>query len=286
MVTAYVNRLSRPFTYTTAIRSASIFAGLMSASSTAETPTTIPVSVRKYTPKNPDAPFPYTKADLTPTENGGDASFYRVPRIVTHIDNNAIATVRNYYAKELPTSGTILDFCSSWISHYPQNVEEAAAAGRGGKGEGGLTVLGMGMNKTELSQNPVLHAWCVQDLNEDPVIKLPATEADRQDVSPLLDAATCVVSIDYLTKPIELLTTLRELTKDGGRVHLVISNRCFPTKVVGRWLRIGEEERLDMVGDYLWYSGWRDIEVVTLVEGSWTKDPLWVVRGTNTTISR
>ncbi|KAK5241113.1 hypothetical protein LTR40_013400, partial [Exophiala xenobiotica] len=51
--------------------------------------------------------------------------------------------------------------------------------------------------------------------------------------------------------------------------------------VVGRWLKVDEEERLNMVGDYLWWSGWRKIEIQNLVEGSFMRDPLWVVRGEN-----
>lgn len=79
-------------------------------------------------------------------------------------------------------------------------------------------------------------------------------------------------------------------------MHLVVSNRCFPSKVVARWLRVDEEERLRMVGDYLWFSGWRRVEVVVLSDGrgagegrGWLGllgagrvDPLWVVRGVNT----
>ena len=80
-----------------------------------------------------------------------------------------------------------------------------------------------------------------------------------------LDASTCVVSVDYLTRPVEVLRSLRGVTNEGGSVHLVVSNRCFPTKAVGRWLRVSEEKRLEMVGDYLWWSGWRDIEVVVVV---------------------
>ena len=49
-----------------------------------------------------------------------------------------------------------------------------------------------------------------------------------------------------------------------------------------------------MVGDYLWFSGWRDIEIVEVSDGKGEKpiegllgrmgmmarvDPLWVVRG-------
>ena len=52
--------------------------------------------------------------------------------------------------------------------------------------------------------------------------------------------------------------------------------------VVGRWLRINEEERLNMVGDYLHWAGWKDIEIVSVVQASWLKDPLWVVRATKT----
>ena len=71
---------------------------------------------------------------------------------------------------------------------------------------------------------------------------------------------------------------------------MIISNRCFPTKAVGRWLRVGEQEKLLMVGDYLHFSGWKESEVVTLCDGKgdgagWfglgRPDPLWVVRGKN-----
>ncbi len=130
-----------------------------------------------------------------------------------------------------------------------------------------------------MSKNPVLKAWSVQDLNEDPDIRLPETKAQNSEQK--LDASTCTVSIDYLTKPVEVLASIQRQTNPGGKIHLVISNRCFPNKVVGRWLEIGEDERLNMVGDYLWWGGWRDIEIVSVVEASWMKDPLWVVRATN-----
>lgn len=201
---------------------------------------------------------------------GNDASFYVPPRFVTHIDDNAIIQLKQYYDANLPRKGRILDFCSSWISHYPPGIEEAAKTGD-------LEVLGTGMNQKELGNNPVLKSWIVQDLNEDPEVKLPG------DLQSPIDASTCVVSIDYLTKPVDVLSSIRKHTNEGGKVHLAISNRCFPTKAVGRWLKISEDERLNMVGDYLWHSGWRDIEVVTVVEpGSWMNDPLWVVRATKT----
>lgn len=227
-------------------------------------------SIRPYTPQRPDGPFPWTKADLTPMDAGDDGQFYAPSRFVTHIDDNAIIQLKGYYDDNLPRKGKILDFCSSWISHYPPEVEQAAKSGE-------LEVLGTGMNSAELKRNNALKAWTVQDLNEDPDIKLPGESTGP------LDASTCVVSIDYLTKPVDVLTSIRKQTNVGGKVHLAISNRCFPTKAVGRWLRMSEDQRLEMVGDYLHWAGWRDIEIVTIVEpGSWMKDPLWVVRATNT----
>jgi hypothetical protein len=88
---------------------------------------------------------------------------------------------------------------------------------------------------------------------------------------------------------------------EGGTVHLVISNRRFPTKAIRMWESSSEEERLQIVGDYLHFSGWKDIEIVDL-SGSQEQsqgqgqgqaglgrflgaliggghDPLWVVRG-------
>ena len=158
-------------------------------------------------------------------------------------------------------------------------------------------MLGLGMNEGEMGANGLMNVrsgrgdgdgegevekgekvarrWAIRDLNVEPEVVLPDNKGE-------LDASTCVVSVDYLTRPVEVLRSLRGVTNEGGSVHLVVSNRCFPTKAVGRWLRVSEEKRLEMVGDYLWWSGWREIEVVVVVEqGSWMKDPLWVVRGRN-----
>ncbi|KAK5167913.1 hypothetical protein LTR04_006930 [Oleoguttula sp. CCFEE 6159] len=231
--------------------------------------------------------WPYTARDFARQDESTDTDFYSAPRFVTHIDDHAIQTLRSYYETVLPRRGRVLDFCSSWISHYPAEVEEATRSGE-------LTVVGLGMNKAELDANPVLRKEnrLLADLNVQP--KIP-DEAGND-----FDAATCVVSIDYMTKPKEVLESLKQRTKEGGMVHLIISNRCFPTKAVGRWLRVGEEERLNMVGDYLHFAGWKNIEIVDLSSaeegreppsgiaglmqfiGMGGHDPLWVVRGRNT----
>lgn len=47
--------------------------------------------------------------------------FYEAPRLVTHIDDPAIAALTKYYSKVFPPSNTpgisILDMCSSWVRH-------------------------------------------------------------------------------------------------------------------------------------------------------------------------
>ncbi|KAL9112327.1 MAG: hypothetical protein Q9227_003445 [Pyrenula ochraceoflavens] len=236
-----------------------------------ETPS---LKIRSYIPPRPNDSFPYTPSDLTPMDSSSDQAFYDTPRFVTHIDDNAISSLRTYYSENFPKKGRILDLCSSWISHFPREHELAVQRGE-------LEALGVGMNEEELKKNPMLIGrWWVWDLNKSPEIHLPEKLGSAED-GRSLDAATCVVSVDYLTRPVEVLSSLRNHMRHGGMVHLVISNRCFPTKAVGRWLKVSEKKRLEMVGDYLWWSGWKDIEIVTVVEGSWMKDPLWVVRGMN-----
>jgi hypothetical protein len=193
-------------------------------------------------------------------------------RLVTHIDDHAINTLQSYYQSVLPPRGRILDLCSSWISHLPKTLEDQAA-----KGE--LEVIGAGMDAAELAQNGVLARRIVQDLNVEP--NLPA------DVGPL-DGLACVVSIDYLTRPLEVLSSLRSALHPGAQVHHVVSNRCFLTKAVARWLLIGEEGRLQMVGDNLWFAGFRDVAILKLYDGrngcGQRVDQLWAVTGRKTQI--
>lgn len=253
-------------------------------------------SVTPYSPRH--KAWPYTPADFLRQDPSPDTRFYASPRYVTHIDDAAIASLRRYYANVLPTRGTLLDFCSSWVSHLPRQYEEAVKAGE-------LKVIGAGMSKEELDMNGILAVRTVMDLNENPSALGEASVLGLKG-DEVLDGAMCVVSIDYLTQPVEVLRGLRHKMRKDGVVHLVISNRCFPTKAVKRWLQVDEDERLAMVGDFLWFSGWRNVEIVDLKaldketqSGEATgndarevgmarlmrmfggEDPLWVVRGVN-----
>lgn len=129
----------------------------------------------------------------------------------------------------------------------------------------------MGMNKAELAANkPLNNGRLLIDLNSTPENVAPALRAANaigDSEEELLDASTCVVSIDYLTSPVPVLQSILSATKPGGTIHLTISNRCFPTKAMSRWLRVDEGERLQMVGDYLHFAGWKGIEIVELSDG-------------------
>jgi len=230
------------------------------------TTSTQPYKVTPYTPRHTS--WPYTPSDFTRQDSSPDTSFYSSPRFVTHIDDLAIASLRSYYATVLPTKGRILDFCSSWISHYPPSIERAATSSDENPS---LRITGMGMNKAELAANPLLNAGrLLIDLNATPesvAHALRSANAIGSSDSELLDASTCVVSIDYLTTPVPVLQSILSATKPGGTIHLTISNRCFPTKAMSRWLRVDEGERLLMVGDYLHSAGWKGIEIVELSDG-------------------
>lgn len=180
------------------------------------------------------------------------------------------------------------------------------------KEEGKVQITGLGMNYQELEANPILNngriCW---DLNVEPDLKVALTSStnttntNTNKTISKFDISTSALSIDYLTSPISVLSSLLDLTNEGGSVHLVISNRCFPTKAIARWLRVDEEERVQMVGDFLHFAGWKGIEIVEVCDGEVRvegeeeegggegeglkrlmrmmgrrrRDPLWVVRG-------
>src|SRR3712207_5003483 len=112
-------------------------------------------------------------------DESDDALFYAPPRLVTHIDEEAIGAVTSLYRELLPPGGAILDLMSSWVSHLPPEVEY----GR---------VVGLGMNRVELDANPRLHERIVQNLNYTP--RLPFGEGE-------FDGAAICVSAQYLTQP-------------------------------------------------------------------------------------
>jgi cyclopropane fatty-acyl-phospholipid synthase-like methyltransferase len=158
-------------------------------------------------PKFPDE-WPYSEQDFARMDESNDAVFYDSPRLVYHIDDAAVTALTKYYSENLKEGEDVLDICSSWVSHYPKDF-------KGGK------VVGLGMNEYELSQNRQLTDYVVKDLNSDPVFPF-------EDAS--FDKVTCVVSVDYLNKPLEIFKEIGRVLRPGGECIVSMSNRCFPTK--------------------------------------------------------
>ncbi len=172
-------------------------------------------------------------------DESDDALFYRQPRFVAHIEPPTIAAVTQIYREMLPPDGAILDLMSSWISHYPPELHFSRVAG-------------LGMSREELAANPILNDFQVQSLNANPI--LPYGDAE-------FDAATICVSVQYLTKPVEVMRELGRVLKPNAPLIITFSNRCFPTKAVLAWQATNDAGHLDLVANYLQMAGsWENIE--------------------------
>lgn len=202
--------------------------------------------MQPYPELPPDA---FAKADTSP-----DLRFYAQPRLVAHIDDEAIAAVTALYRRVLPPGGVIFDMQSSWISHLPPDVDYAE-------------VIGHGMNAQELAANPRLNRWFVQDLNADPSLPLPPRS---------LDAACCCVSVQYQQRPAEVFSSVLGCLRPGASVAVTFSNRCFPTKAVAIWQALSGADQCRLVSLYLERAGFVGIEASTLRDGR-CGDPLWAV---------
>lgn len=178
----------------------------------------------------------FTKDDFRRLDESDDKNFYTEPRLVYHIDEAAVFALTNYYEKILPGK-KVLDVCSSWVSHFPKDVKGT----------------GVGMNDFELRNNLQLDNYVVQNLNLDPNLPFPDNS---------FDAATIVVSVDYLTRPIDVLREIRRvLKKPHGRLLISQSNRLFLTKAIAMWIKSGDYDHLDLIGQYLRYAGFPDAKV-------------------------
>jgi SAM-dependent methyltransferase len=188
------------------------------------------------------------------TDESPDSFFYRQPRFVEHIDDGAIAAVTQLYRELFPAGGAILDLMGSWVSHLPDDILYER-------------VVGLGLNRAELEANPRMNEYVVQDLNQNP--RLPFGSGE-------FDAAAICVSIQYLTRPVDVLRDLSRVLRAGAPLVVTFSNRCFPTKAVAVWQALDDYGHARLITHYLERAGnWRDIESLDRSPG--TSDPLFAV---------
>jgi SAM-dependent methyltransferase len=177
------------------------------------------------------SPFPpdaFRKQDEAP-----DGEFYAYPRLVNHIDDFAIACVGQAYQRFLPEGGEFLDLMTSHVSHFPKGM----VLGK---------VAGLGMNAVELSNNPVLSERKVKDLNEDPTLPY---EDNR------FDGVVICVSIQYLTRPVEVFAEIGRVLKPGAPLVIAFSNRCFPTKAIEAWRLLDDSGHAQLIALYAREAG-------------------------------
>lgn len=189
-------------------------------------------------------------------DRGDDLSFYAPARLVTHIDEAAVAALTGLYRDLMPDGARVLDLMSSWISHLPDDRRYAE-------------VVGHGMNVDELAANPRLDRWFVQDLNAAPALPLD---------SGAFDWALCCVGVQYLQRPYEVFAEVRRLLAPGGGFVVSYSNRCFPTKAVAVWRSLDMNGQASLIGHYLDRAGFSAIEPRLLASGA-EGDPLIAVVG-------
>ena len=190
-------------------------------------------------------------------EEGPDEEFYRQPRKVVHLDDDAIAALRDFYRAHLPEGGALLDLMSSWRSHLPK--------------ERAYTVTGLGMNAAEMDDNPQLARYVVHDLNREPTLPFPTAS---------FDAALCAVSVQYLTQPIAVFREVARVLKVGAPFFISISNRCFPTKAVAVWQGSNDQQHVQLVAGYFQASGaFHDIQAEDHSPTPYAGDPLFLIWG-------
>jgi SAM-dependent methyltransferase len=189
----------------------------------------------------------FDRADESP-----DLVFYAPHRLVTRIDDGAIAAVGELY-DELDLTGEVLDLCSSWISHFRTPPRRLVA---------------LGMNEIELSANEMAASWLVQDLNAQPT--LPFADAS-------FDAVTCCVSVDYLIRPLEVFAEVGRVLRPGGPFVVTFSNRCFPTKAIRGWPATDDRGHCAIVATYFELTDGFGPPAVELRNPGARTDPLYAV---------
>lgn len=157
---------------------------------------------------------------------------------LAQIDPVAIASVTNLYRDVLPAGGAILDVMSGWVSHLPPEAPFRR-------------VVGIGLEKTALIENPFLDEWRVQDLNRNPILPFAAGE---------FDGATICAAVQYLARPAEVFRDIARVLRPGAPLIVTFSNRCVATKAIACWCLHDDTGQLCLVAQHFAAAGnWADI---------------------------
>ena len=200
-------------------------------------------------------PYPFTPGDFARQDESDDSLFYQEPRLLVHIDEQAIAAIGELFREVIPPDSVILDLMSSWRSHWPSSLR-GHSSGRLNHQTSPVSsphtshpkarMVGLGLNAVEMQDNPDLDDYLVHDVNQNP--RLPFDDCT-------FDAVVITVSIQYLTSPIQVFRDVNRVLKLGGLFLVIFSNRMFFTKAVRVWTMANDEQRMQLVGAYFHYAG-------------------------------
>jgi SAM-dependent methyltransferase len=188
-----------------------------------------------------------------------DSLFYSKDRFVNHLDSTALSKVKALIEMLVKkTHPILLDLMAGWDSHLPDDLEPSK-------------VVGLGLNANELSKNKSLAEFLLHDLNVNP--SLPFSDNT-------FDAVINTISVDYITKPIEVFQEVSRILKPGGLFLVIFSNRMFPEKAIKIWSRSNEEARAQLVENYFkWAGGFSNPMIFVSQGGPRPKDDKYAAYG-------
>ena len=176
---------------------------------------------------------------------------------LARIDDATIAAVTNLYREILPPGGAILDVMSGWVPHLPPEAPFRR-------------VVGIGIEREALAENPFLDEWREQDLNRNPILPFGNGE---------FDGATICAAVQYLARPAEVFREIARVLRPGAPLIVAFSNRCLATKAIACWCLHDETGQLCLVAQHFAAAGnWADMRCLdrTPPEGG---QPLYAVIG-------
>eukprot|EP00929_Paragymnodinium_shiwhaense_P009235 TRINITY_DN113323_c0_g1_i1.p1 TRINITY_DN113323_c0_g1~~TRINITY_DN113323_c0_g1_i1.p1 ORF type:complete len:341 (-),score=63.19 TRINITY_DN113323_c0_g1_i1:578-1600(-) len=187
-----------------------------------------------------------SEKDTGKIDTNPDELFYMVPRIgMYHVDDGFRRQLSDLYRLLIPARGNVLDLCSQHDSHLPTDIDYD------------LTIHGM--NYLELMANTRASERFTRNFNSEPSL------SNLADAS--FDAVTMTVSIQYMQKPVELLSEIKRVLRPGGVLIISFSNRMFFTKAVEVWREQASMRGLaKLVKGYFQSAGFEGIKVANGVK--------------------
>lgn len=183
-------------------------------------------------------------------------------------DETASDQLEDHVSRLIAGSNRVLDLMSSSNSHLANRPNE-------------VSVTGVGLDNTAMSNNPVLDRYHVQDINRIP--QLSFADSNSFDLVMLNGA------VEYLSDPFAVIAEIHRVLRPGGQVLVGFSDHWLKPKIVSIWQALHPFERPGLVLDYLRQHGgfsqletfstrgWPQAENDAMTERRIEADPLFIV---------